>query len=799
MRCMIRILVLLVCTAQLAALSTQAMAATTRLSGTVVSEDKPVAGALVTVTGDNLRLTTRTDASGRFAFFDLSQGAYTVEASAPSGAATVRVDLATVGADVTLRLSAKKLGTITVTGSAPARQGGTDVNITPQVLAKSPSTGSFPQLLIQLPGAARGANGVVHINGDHGDINYIVDGVPIPQELNRNVGSEFNPNDVSYIDVLQGAYPAMYGGKFASVLDINTLTGTGPSGLSGAFYGGSYGLLDGALGYQNKLGAGSLVTAVRGVVSDRSLDPPNPQSPHNQGSDVNEFARYTTPIGANYLNFILSNSLQTFQIPNDVNNGEPASTDDNETQADLFSALELRHPIGTRGALTYVMGYKNSHIQDFGDPPNDWIYGEALNVEPPPYGNGGTPTDCATAYTPGVVNPNYGPTTCGYSLFSDRTAKDYLFKLDDALDDGVHTVRWGASYDITNVTKLYDIALQPGNFLAPLFAPATPGTPYAVVDNAPNDADTESAYLQDSWKMGSAYQLDYGLREDAFQVRSTEFDQGFSMLSPRIKLTRIFNPRASVYVFYGRYFTPFSFENVSPTAAYLLNLPIQPTLAQFDLKPQRDSVYELGGHLPLGAGNLGLRIVQRNATDLIDDTQVGVTALHQDINYDQGRIATQTAFFQQPILTNNSAFYVSFNHTYSVNKGCETQLLAPCFGSPTDWTPADHQQNWGATAGVLLNNRRGGWFSMDGEYGSGLSSGACPPTTPGVCAYTPHTIVNVEEGVALGGNTRLVGRVGNLLDDRFFVTYINAQGNHYSTPRTFSLGLEFGPKSFSGI
>ncbi len=792
-------IVLLACTLALTALQTPAIAATTFLSGTVVSGTTPVPDAVVTAIGNNLTQTTKTDGLGHFRFSNLSQGTYAVTATAEAGSATARVELAVVGADITLYLGVKKLATVSVTRSASARQGGTDVNIGMQTLTKSPSSGSFPQLLIQLPGAARGANGVVHINGDHGDINYIVDGVPIPQELNRDIGSEFNPNDISYIDVLQGAYPAMYGGKFASVLDINTRTGTSTPSVSGALYGGTYGTLDGALGYESKVGAGSLVAAFRGVMGDRSLDPPNPESPHNQGSNVNEFARYTVPVGDNFINFIVSNSFQTFQIPNDFDNGEPAATDDNETQADLFSALEFRHSIGSKGALTYVMGYKNSHIQDFGDPNNDWVYGEALNVAPPPYGNGGTSTQCATAYTPGTINLTYLPTTCAYSLFSDRTAKDYVFKLDNALDSGVHTVRWGALYDVTNVTKLYNIILQPGNFLAPLFSPAPPSAPYAVVDNAPNNANTESVYLQDSWRMGGDYELDYGLRNDSFQVRSTEFDQGFAELSPRIKFTRIFSPQASIYAFYGRYFTPFSFENVSPTAAYLLNLPIQPTLAQFDLKPQRDSVYELGGHLPIGAGNLGVRIMQKNATDLIDDTQVGVTALHQDINYQLGRIATQTAFYQLPILTNQSNFYLSLNHTYSENKGCETQLLAPCFGSPTNWTPADHEQRWGSTAGVLINNSRGGWFSMDGEYGSGLSSAACPPTISGYCKYTPHTIFNVEEGVALNGTTRLVGRINNLLNDNFFITYINAQGNHYYTPRTFTVGVQFGPQSFSGI
>jgi hypothetical protein len=180
--------------------------------------------------------------------------------------------------------------------------------------------------------------------------------------------------------------------------------------------------------------------------------------------------------------------------------------------------------------------------------------------------------------------------------------------------------------------------------------------------------------------------------------------------------------------------------------------------------------------------------MQKNATDLIDDTQVGVTNLHQDINYHVGRIATQTAYYQLP-LTRGGRFYASLNHTYSVNKGCETQLLAPCFGSPDDWTPADHEQRWGATAGLIANDTRGGWFSVDGEYGSGLSSGACPDGTRGFCKFTPHILFDVEKGFALTPNAAVTLRIGNLLNDRYYVTLQNAQGNHYSEGRTVNIGI----------
>ncbi len=335
------------------------------------------------------------------------------------------------------------------------------------------------------------------------------------------------------------------------------------------------------------------------------------------------------------------------------------------------------------------------------------------------------------------------------------------------------------------------MTLQPGNFLAPIFSPSTPNAAYTVVDDAPNVGHTEEAYVQDTWRLGGVWQLDYGVRFDAFQVFSSQFADGASQFSPRIKVTRFFGPRASLYAYYGRFFTPFSFENVSPYAAYLLDLPLQPAPAAFDLKPQRDSDYELGGHLPLGGGDLGMRVMQKNAADLIDDTQVGVTNLHQDINYQLGRIAVQALEYRKP-LARQGQYYLTVNHTYSVNKGCETQLLAPCFGSPADWTPADHEQRWGAASGLLVNDRHGGWLAVDAEYGSGLSSAACPPATPGFCKYTPHLTFDVFKGIALTASAALTMRIGNVLGDRYLITYQNAQGNHYAAGRTFDVGVRFG-------
>lgn len=760
------------------------------LTGTVSLNGRPASGAEVTASGNNVTFKAMTDPRGAFVFPPLPLGTYELEAKKGDLHARLRIDLGNDGASVALSLTRlRQIGEVAVSRSLPVRGSGSDVTLNATDLTRLPYNNSFPAMLGQLPGAVRGANGVVHINGDHGVINYQINGVALPQGLNRDIGSEINLNDLSYVDVIEGAYPAQYGLKFGSILNLTTKSGTGPPGFDNQSSFGSYATVQSTLDYHAPLlGGGGYSVSIGGMQTTRGLDPPDFGSPHNRASNANQYADIALPAGGNnFTNVTFVHSYGSYQIPNDVNLGEPATTDDNETQEDTFLSLQFRRALGDTGGITFGPALKVSRIADFGDPANDFIYGEALNVTPPPFGNGGSPTDCANA----LRTSSFAPTTCAYSLSDSRTAIDYIAQADYSQRFGRHEVRAGVSYDLARIDKHYAITLQPENFLAPILTPKTPDAPIAVVDNAPNVGNTYQSYVQDSWRLSDLWEADYGLRYDFFTIKSLQFGQGFGAFSPRFKLTRYFGKRANLYAYIGRFFEPFSFENVSPAAAALLNLPLQRTPAQFDLKPERDTQLEFGGHVPFGPGELGFRIWQKNANDLIDDTQVGTTLLHQDINYILGRLSQEALNYVVPLPRNGRA-YVSVAHTVSLNKGCETQLLAPCFGSPTDFTPADHNQAYSASGGILINNARGGWFSADAEYGSGLSSAICPPGTPGYCEVTPHTIFNLGEGIPIAAQTALTFGIQNVLNDRYYVTLLNAQGNHYAAPRTFTIGVQVG-------
>jgi hypothetical protein len=754
--------------------------ASSSITGTVIADGKPVPNATVTLTGNNLTLRTQTDATGAFAFNALTVGTYTLSTPGASGPATADVNLTSTGATVSLDASAlQEIGRARVNQNPVSRSSGTDVAITGEQLSRAAVANSLPDILLQAPTAARGSNGQVHLNGDHNGINYVVDGVQIPEGLNRVLGNEIDPSNIGFGELIEGAYPAQYGDRFAGVFNISTKSKTGPAGVTFDQRVGSYNLYDTVIGLHTPVGpGGALYAGARFFHDGWALDPPVPNPVHDAGSIASQFVRYSVPVnGGDTLSFDLTHSLQTFQIPPDTSSGTPASADDNERQEDTFASLIYRHAFGDRGVLAIGPSYKRSRILDTNDLQADL----AGQVSGPNAGACATFLDCRFL-----------------SVFADRTDINVRMSADYVYTIGKHEIRAGGIYGAETLQKNYVITV-----------PATPdGTtliPFTVTDTAPNVGHTQEFYLQDGWQIDRHWRLDYGVRADAFQVFSASFDNGFSQISPRSKLTYAFSPRANVYGYYGRLFVPFSLESVSPVAAAMLNAgPGTPVVAGTnDLKPQRDSLYEIGGHLPLGAGSLGVRISHKVSTDWLDDTQVGATNLHQDINFPRGLVDSQTLSYNVN-LRNNGRVYASVSHVVALNSlNCETQLLQNCAsGGPAggDLVQADHDQHYDASAGVLVNDKHNGWFSFDGEYGSGLSLGdptRCPPFPGGDavnCKVPPHLTFDVAKGFALGGpNVQLAFAIRNLLNDRYAITLDSAlQGTHFARPRTFELRLFLG-------
>ncbi len=65
----------------------------------------------------------------------------------------------------------------------------------------------------------------LHIRGGH-QVSWLVDGVPVPNtNIASNVGPQFDPKDIDYMEVQRGSYDADYGDRTYGVFNVVPRTG----------------------------------------------------------------------------------------------------------------------------------------------------------------------------------------------------------------------------------------------------------------------------------------------------------------------------------------------------------------------------------------------------------------------------------------------------------------------------------------------------------------------------------------------------------------------------------------------
>lgn len=81
----------------------------------------------------------------------------------------------------------------------------------------------FNEVLLRLPGVAQDSkgSGSIHVRDDHGNVQYRVNGVQLPESI-TGFGRSIDTRFVDRIDFITGALPAQYGLRTAGIIDIET-------------------------------------------------------------------------------------------------------------------------------------------------------------------------------------------------------------------------------------------------------------------------------------------------------------------------------------------------------------------------------------------------------------------------------------------------------------------------------------------------------------------------------------------------------------------------------------------------
>lgn len=246
-----------------------------------------------------------TDSNGVYSMIDIPLRAYDLTARA-QGFADYRQAIALANAasrtvDIQMTLEGDRTVT-TVSAFDPAvlvtpEDTGTRAQINQKEierLALQVGNRGMEAVVQTFPGFAQNANGSIHPRGAHTQLSFVIDGMPITDQLTGAFANSVDPNIVQNVEVFTGNIPAEFGAKIAAVVNVNTKSGLG----SGRVFSGStalswasfdtVGQVTQVAGQRKRFGYSALINTMK---SHRYLDSVSLDNLHNGGNSTRGFLR----------------------------------------------------------------------------------------------------------------------------------------------------------------------------------------------------------------------------------------------------------------------------------------------------------------------------------------------------------------------------------------------------------------------------------------------------------------------------------------------------------------------------
>lgn len=426
-------------------------------------------------------------------------------------------------------------------------------------------------VLVTLPGFAQNANGAIHPRGAHNQMTFVVDGLPISDQLTGAFANALDAGLVQSAELWTGNIPAEFGAKVSGVVVITSRSGlgvsrwlTGDATLAAAGFGTLHLSAQGG-GERGRLGYYASATTMR---TDRFLDQVSIDNFHNSGAFGRGFSRVDFRLSPSQIfrAHVMGGASQ-FELAN-LRSQERNGQDQRQRLSDLAAWGAYSATLGRASTLEVVAGRRGTRA---------------------------------------VLDPSAGdtPVTAWQNRsLATTTATARLTRL-----LGAHSVRAGVDLQHVDLRESFFMALTRADFNAPgsdgynaallPFDLTRGGSRFMFDDRQQGRHLSGFAQAQAQWGPAA---LSLGARYDRYALLVRE-----AQVQPRVGVAWALPGQWGVArASYNRNFQTPPLENLllssSPEAAALAPASVQEALggAYRPLRPERQQVVEVGYQRALG-------------------------------------------------------------------------------------------------------------------------------------------------------------------------------------------------------
>jgi hypothetical protein len=758
--------------------------------------DSAIIGAIVTliqpITG--YKQTVSTDQNGSFRLLDVPFNSYTLHVESPGFSiqeqtielrstvpvmANLRLQLAAVTQEVAVvetpeLLDAGRIETSTVIDqSVIARQPGA-----------APSRG-IENLVLAQPGFIAEDNGRIHVRGSESQIQYVVDGIPITDNLSAIFSSSLDARTLRSVEVITGSIPPEFGKKLAGVVNVTTKSGRElPNSGSLTFSAGSFSTGEAAADFalHNTSRRVGLYGNVSGSTSRRFLDPPLIDNFQNRGRTVKSLFRIDyeiTPTDSVRGSFSFGGT--NFQVPNRLDQ-QVAGQRQRQVLRDNSESVSYQRILSGTATATFSFYHRFNNSTLLSN-------GSAIPVVP----------------------------------FQERYTRSIGGVAAIAMSFRRHDVKMGFEatgipvreqfrFYVTDASVFDPFEYQSARIIPNPALKFTQSNPFAFDDS--RTGRELSGYVQDRFHATENLAIDFGVRFDDYRVVTSAHQ-----FAPRVGLAYYLpHSKTILRASYNRLFMTPSIENlllasspqagqVSPLAALQGAAGVQP------IRPETQNVFEGGLEQQLSRfARFSVTAYNKQIRNFADKDQFLDTGVIFPITLFAGRV---TGYEGRLDLASFQGLhgYVSYANSRAfgitpVTGGLFLTGSADTLKQPALRFPNDHDQRTSGQFRLIYSRDHGGWWAAIGaRYDSGL-----PLIVSGDRAFfeaqsisprildqvdfdrgrvSPRTLWDCSAGIDFHSNNQVQAGfqfdVQNLTN-RFFVYNFESifSGTHVGYPRLFS-------------